>query len=345
MLLVLIAILAPLTTTNAAARIAIVNLDGPNEGFNDPTPFTPMGGNFATTLGQARLNAFQYAADRIALLLNSSVEIRVDAQINSLGGSANSAILGAAGPRTAYANFPNAPQQFTWYPAALADKLAGSDRNPTIPDISAEFNGDVDNNVVLGTSDWYYGLDGSPPGGDIDFVTVVAHELLHGLGFLTLVDLNTGAKFNGFDDAYMLHLEDHSTIKNFPSMTDAERVTAITDTGDLHWTGAQITARIGSLAQGVSGNHVEMYAPSTVQPGSSVSHFSTSLFPNNLMEPFYSGPNHNAALVAYLLEDIGWGAPNIGPGDADLEVTLQESVDPIVVGANLTYTATVTNNG
>ena len=49
-------------TANSAAIIKVVNLDGVGEGFNDPTPFTPVGGNPAVTLGDARLLAFQHAA-------------------------------------------------------------------------------------------------------------------------------------------------------------------------------------------------------------------------------------------------------------------------------------------
>lgn len=44
------------------ATINIINNDGPNEGFNDPTPVLPEGGNPGTTLGQQRLNVFNYAA-------------------------------------------------------------------------------------------------------------------------------------------------------------------------------------------------------------------------------------------------------------------------------------------
>ena len=39
-----------------AANITIVPTDPAGEGFNDPTAFTPVGGNNATTLGEARLN-------------------------------------------------------------------------------------------------------------------------------------------------------------------------------------------------------------------------------------------------------------------------------------------------
>jgi len=56
-----------------SATITLVNLDGPGEGFNDTTAFTPGGGNPATTLGQARLNAFQHAANIVGGLLTSSV--------------------------------------------------------------------------------------------------------------------------------------------------------------------------------------------------------------------------------------------------------------------------------
>jgi hypothetical protein len=47
----------------ATTRIIIINGDDPGEGFNDPTPAAPVGGNSGTTKGQQRLIAFQYAAD------------------------------------------------------------------------------------------------------------------------------------------------------------------------------------------------------------------------------------------------------------------------------------------
>jgi hypothetical protein len=50
------------SATTQAATITIVNRDGANEGFNDPAPVTPVGGNPATTLGAQRLTAFQFAA-------------------------------------------------------------------------------------------------------------------------------------------------------------------------------------------------------------------------------------------------------------------------------------------
>lgn len=106
----------------------------------------------------------------------------------------------------------------------------------------------------------------------------------------------------------MRFLEDHSTGKLYPNMTNAERVTASIDTGNLRWVGANVIAAGDFLTAGrdpVSG-HVEMFAPNPQQPGSSVGHFSNALLPNELMEPVYTGPNHTINLTAELLKDIGW---------------------------------------
>src|SRR5262249_25857317 len=46
-----------------AATFVIRNDDNPLQGFNDPTPAAPVGGNPGTTIGQQRLIAFQFAAD------------------------------------------------------------------------------------------------------------------------------------------------------------------------------------------------------------------------------------------------------------------------------------------
>ena len=81
-----------------AATIVIVNNDGAGEGFNDPTPAAPVGGNPGTTIGQQRLNVFQHAADIWGGLLPSDVTIRVRATFDALSCDATGAVLGARGP-------------------------------------------------------------------------------------------------------------------------------------------------------------------------------------------------------------------------------------------------------
>ena len=45
-----------------AANIVLNVVDGPQEGFNDPTPVVPVTGNPGTTLGEQRRNVFVAAA-------------------------------------------------------------------------------------------------------------------------------------------------------------------------------------------------------------------------------------------------------------------------------------------
>jgi len=327
----------------AAATITIINADGSGEGFNDTTVFSAQGGNHATTLGQARLNAFQYAANLLAMYIESSIEIRVRAQINPLG-SGNPISLGSASPYVVARDFSNAPQANTWYAIATAEKLAGTELNNGV-DILATFNSDVDRSDSMAGKKFYYGFDKNA-GGDVDFVSVVLHELIHGLGFLSLVDLGTGAKYFSHNDAYMRHLERHgSTPADYPGMSDSQRVSASTDTGNLHWTGANVLANDGNLTGGISSGHVEMYAPSTASSGSSVSHFSDAVTPNELMEPFYSGPIHTPGLANYLLADVGWAPINSATGSADLQLAISDSADPVDAGGNVSYTVTISNNG
>ena len=294
-----------LAAAASATTISIVNGDGPAEGFNDPTPILPVAGNAGTTLGQQRLNVFQRAADIWEGLVDSNVAIRVSADFSPLACDSSSAILGSAGPVTFHRDFSGAPQPSTWYVAALANSLHGSDLSAN-DDLAATFSSNLDEGCLSGVSGWYYGLDGETPPGTIELLPTVLHELAHGLGFLSLVSPSTGTKFLGFDDAYMVNLEDHTTGEIFPTMTNGERVIAMTSTGDLHWVGPSVVAASGVLSAGVHpSGHVEMYAPASVQSGSSVSHWSNDLSPDELMEPFAT-PTSILALTAALMEDIGW---------------------------------------
>jgi FG-GAP repeat len=287
---------APIVETHAAT-LTIVNQDGPGEGFNDSTPFTPVGGNTAMTLGQARRNAFDHAATILAQMLVSTVVIQVDAQIDPLGPG----ILGSAGPNTVHRNFSNALLANTWYVQALANKLAGQDLDPNTSDINATFSSDFSN--------WYYGLDANPPVGKFDFVTVVLHEITHGLGFLPLVDVLTGEKFLGDDDVYMRWLEHHgASPTDFPSMTNIQRQAASIAEPDLHFVGANLQVASGILTAGSTGTHIQMYAPNPVQPGSSISHFTNTIKPDQLMEPGIASGKaiHDLGLAQPLLQDLGW---------------------------------------
>lgn len=99
-----------------SATLTIVNGDGAGEGFNDASAKSPEGGNSGTTLGQQRLNLFNFAADIWGAYLDSSVPIAVGSKFDPLSPcSAGGGVLGSAGTTTGYVNFTNAPFSNTIY--------------------------------------------------------------------------------------------------------------------------------------------------------------------------------------------------------------------------------------
>src|SRR5262249_44215017 len=113
--------------TQAHATFIIINNDGPGEGFNDPTPAAPVGGNPGTTVGQQRLNVFTRTGLIWDGILNSPVSIYVDATFDPLPCSPTSGVLGSAGPTVVESDFSGAPYAGTWFNGAEANRLAGTD--------------------------------------------------------------------------------------------------------------------------------------------------------------------------------------------------------------------------
>ncbi len=290
-----------------AANVTIQNTNLAGVGFNDPTPVAPVTGNPGTTLGQQRLNLFMAAAAYWGNRLVSTVPITVSAKMVALTCTASSALLGSAGPTDFFSDFTLAPRTATWYPSALANTLHLSDLDVPTPEINAQFSTNLDNNpACLGGIHWDYSIGGTPPANTLPFYQTVLHELGHGLGFITIVDLNTGALALGQDDIFEVFLEDHSTGKTWGQMTDAQRAVSAKDTGDLHWTGPSVVAASPVLFAGRhSSGHVRMYAPNPLQGGSSVAHWDTALAPDEILEPNATF-RPSDVLTTHLLNDIGW---------------------------------------
>ena len=234
-----------LALASQAATITIVNQNAPGVGFNDPTPATPVGGNPGTTLGAQRLYAFQYAANIWGATLTSSVPIRIGASFVPLSCTANSAVLGSAGANEIWSDFPNAPRANTWYPSALASKLAGTDvATPGEPHIISRFNSRLGLFPdCLPGSGFYLGVDNNA-GSQIDLVTVLLHEMAHGLGFQTFTDDETGAEILGIPSIWDYFLVDNRTERPWVDMSDAERVASAISGDRLSWNGPNVTAAV-----------------------------------------------------------------------------------------------------
>lgn len=324
---------------SAMANITIVNMDGANEGFNDPTIVTAVGGNEGVTLGQQRLNVFNEAARLIALELNITQPIKVEAAFDPLACTSSSALLGYAGPLA----WTTDEATQTMIPDALQNQLSGRDVDPSTAEISATFNVDLDNNAnCIASANWYYGFD-APSNNDFSLLNTVLHELMHGLGFLSTLS-HTGTATSWvqygseppiyFYDPYTAKLKDANTGKLLLESNTAQRSAAIKSGDELVWSGARANALATDHTSGVTNNEIQLYAPTSYAGSSSVSHFNTTLTPDELMEPFDTGFAASRALSFAALLDIGWNydAPvlsTIGPlslnEDELLEVELSAS--------------------
>ncbi|QBB69205.1 hypothetical protein ELE36_01770 [Pseudolysobacter antarcticus] len=309
-----------------AAVIVIINNDMAGVGFNDTTPKTPEGGNPGTTLGAQRLYLFQAVAREWGALLKSNLIIRIIASFDSLPCSSGSGVLGEAGPTSFITLVPTPPSGHanTFYAEALAESLLGADGNSGAADIQASFNSSIDNGCIAAGTRFYYGVNPATPipSGTFGLYPTVLHELGHGLGFLTLVCTDASGcgsgqpqgslSSAGIPDIWTYFLASSTnTGLLWKDMTNAQRAAGVTSDPNLVWLGANVTADLATFAPtsaGTNGGHMRMFAPATVQPGSSVSHFSSAaVSPNLLMEPvLQSGVFNNTDLTYSLLKDIGW---------------------------------------
>ncbi|QJD99464.1 peptidase [Massilia forsythiae] len=247
-----------------AATIKITSRDKAGEGFNDPTPVTPVGGNPGTTLGAQRWNVYQYVASIWEKNIDSNVVINVSAGWEALTCTSTSATLGSAGALNIWHDFPNG-KAGTWYPQALANKLAGvnlSDGQPDSTgydnfDIKTQFNVNLGNTGCLDGSKFYLGLDGNA-GTNVNFVETLLHELGHGLGFSVLtVSTSTGSRLNAAGTGYVAtgglpsiweqYMYDNTAKKTWLNMTSAERKASAINPLQLAWIGPNVKAGAGFL--------------------------------------------------------------------------------------------------
>jgi hypothetical protein len=239
------------------ASVITLRINDPEDvGFNDPTevaeaPDNPGG----TTLGGQRLAALQSVAGVWAVQLGSSIEINIETSFEELGCGPNpedGATLAAAGSQFLFFDFPNAPQQGTWYHGALAESLADEDLSttedgfpPEAGELIINFNSGIDEGCLAPGFRYYYGLDGNTPPGQASFASVALHEIAHGLGFSNFVNDATGSPpvFTGIPpmpDIYSVFTFDKDEELHWSVMTNTQRQASAINTNRVVWDGSNV---------------------------------------------------------------------------------------------------------
>ncbi|MEY3454737.1 MAG: hypothetical protein RLZZ147_862, partial [Actinomycetota bacterium] len=178
----------------------------------------------------------------------------------------------------------------------MANALAGRDLDVNDPELVIE---------VSSNANWYFGTDGKCPPRSYDLVSVILHEMAHGLGFMSgsYYDSTTGEgrilQPTPFD-AYA-QLPDGRRLIDLPSPS-------------LEIGKAMTTALFWSGANGVKANNgikPLLFTPSIYERGSSVSHLDEKTF-SNTGENSAMTPNLDAgevfhspgSLVLAMFEDL-----------------------------------------
>ncbi len=324
-----------------AATITIVNNDSAGEGFNDPTAVAPEGGNNGATLGEQRLNLFNFAAGIWGAFLDSGVSIEVRSQFDPLTCTPTSAVLGSAGTTTIHRDFTGAELTGTWYHQPLANKQSGSDRSVN-PDINATFNSSLNGSPgCLGGRRFYLGFDNTTPSLTTNLLIVLLHEMGHGLGFSTFASGSTGTLNGGFPDVYTTYMFDQTTSKYWNDMTNAERMASAINDDNVYWDGPNVKLSSGGLTAGrdVSNGRVQLFTPNPIQSGSSVSHFNTDAFPSLLMEPSITlNLPLDLDLTKQQMRDVGWYRDTNADRVPDMINSVQPSSGSFPVGSQVTVT-------
>jgi len=220
----------------------------------------------------------QAALDTWAANFKSSVVITVSA---TWGRSSNYDVLGSARPGSYFAGFVGAPDETLWYPSALANALANKDLDRDNPEIIIQVNS---------AANWNQRGDDKPRSTEYDLESVILHEVAHGLGFLSASVYDNFFGYGSIDqptpfDAY-LQTTDGRRLADMPTPS-LELGKALTT--PLYWIGDN-----GKRANG--GEKIKMYAPTTYEPGSSVSHLDEATYSKSAFDSVMT-PNLDAGEV------------------------------------------------
>lgn len=242
--------------------------------------------------------AFQKAVDIWASLIQSPVKIHIDAYWRAL----DKTVLGQCGATNYYRDYDGMSYSNTFYPIALAEKMAGEELSDSADyEMIASFNK---------SAEWYLGTDGITPSIKYDLVSVVLHEICHGLGFTSSfsADRNSGSWGWGTGspviyDRFITDSKDSLVLNENIYPNNSSELKDVLTSQILYFSAPVLKTEFGRKAL--------LYAPGSWDSGSSISHVATSYSSGAQSMMTYAlnkGKSvHDPGILALsILDDVGW---------------------------------------
>jgi hypothetical protein len=254
--------------------------------------------------------AFLHATEIWSYLIVSSESIHVTARWEVLDQNT----LASTGSDSLFKNFPNAPKADMYYPVSLAEAISHQNLNGTKPEMTITVNSSL--------SDWYNETDGNVPAGKYDMVTLILHELAHGLGFDHSFNVSgsngswgtwggayTGYKV-GMDDWCISGLNHGSNIYKLTTTItypnpSVELGNAL-KSSNIYFDGSNVYRMAGSVL-------AKLWTPNSWSTGSSIAHLNDTIYPagsaNSLMthaQDPAEATHSPGELGMAILQDLGW---------------------------------------
>jgi len=286
----------------------------------------------AANFPQELIDAFEIGTlPLVSEFFSSDVPINIWVE-NLANDQGNENTLAAAAPGNQGQFIVNSPCFDCLYPISLAEKLIGQELTP-----STGTQQDADLRIFINSdADFYFDFDNPDSiGAQIDFVTTMFHEILHGIGFTGFAGFNQqGDSFIESDipdvrtevgivtdqssayDNYMQNAAGDNLRENFENGS-FRLGAAFESNGGLFWNGF----RIGQIEE-----PAVLFAPRTFNPGSSIHHVDEATYrsgPDALMTPSVQRGQvlRDAGIATEMLYDMGWAIAQV-----DLLLDVEDSV-------------------
>jgi hypothetical protein len=256
-------------------------------------------GNLNTT----QLTPTLYALKLWGQKLSGSVPIKIYIESKPLG----TGILGSSTPMQHVLNNGQVPEcpTNTYYHGSIWNQLVGY---PAASGLNIKL-------AMNSTFNFYYDTIGNPTSGKTDWVTVMLHEVNHGLGFAAAIEEDGryyyiandegGGYYTNYPNIFTRQLYQGTTGSCITDLTQAERA-ALIKSNNLY-AGTPDSYLVASHG----GDRVRMYAPLSYQPGSSVSHWGNSPgFTTFMKYSIGAGPGSQVRTISSreigIFRDMGW---------------------------------------